>query len=166
MRGLLHVLAICSIALASPSQRANHVIHERRTVEPIGWAKSHRADADHIIPLRIGMKQQNLHMLEDLLMDVAHPDSPAYGQHWTPEKVLDFFAPSESTVDSIRTWLGASGIAEDKLRLSLNKGWIELNVTVASAERLLDTEYHIYEHMSGAKRIGTRLRSHWYSRVG
>jgi tripeptidyl-peptidase-1 len=100
------------------------------------------------------MKQQNLHRLEDLLMDVAHPDSPAYGQHWTPEKVLDFFAPSESTVDSIRTWLGASGIAEDKLRLSLNKGWIELNVTVASAERLLDTEYHIYEHVSGAKQIG------------
>ncbi|KAF8265790.1 subtilisin-like protein [Lactarius quietus] len=154
MWGLLQVLAICSIALASPSQRANHVIHERRTAEPIGWAKYHRADADDIIPLRIGMKQQNIHMLEDLLMDVAHPDSPTYGQHWTPEKVIDFFAPGESTIRSIRTWLSASGIAEDKLRLSPNKGWIELNVTVALAELLLDTEYHIYEHPSGAKKIG------------
>src|ERR1700691_2929661 len=166
MRGLLQVLAICSIALAvAPSQRANHVIHERRTVEPDRWVKSHRADLDDIIPLRIGMKQKNLHMLEDLLMEVAHPDSPAYGQHWTPERIVDFFAPSESTVGSIRTWLGVSGISEDKLRLSPNKGWIELNVSVAMVERLLDTEYHTYEHASGAKRIGTRLGSYRYSRV-
>ena len=159
MRGLLLVLATCSIALAVPSQRANHVVHERRTVKPVGWVKSHKADADDIIPLRIGMKQQNLHMLEDLIMDVAHPNSPAYGQHWTPERIVDFFSPSDSTVASVRTWLGASGIDEDKLRLSLDKGWIELNVTVATAERLLDTEYHIYKHASGAKQIGTRLRS-------
>jgi len=165
MRGLLQVLAICSIALAAPSQRANHVIHERRTAEPVGWVKSHRAGADDTIPLRIGMKQQNLHMLEDLLMDVAHPDSPAYGQHWTPEKVADFFAPSESTVSSVRTWLSASGIAEDKVRLSPNKGWIEVNVTVATAERLLDTEYHVYEHPTGAKQIGTQPQSYWYSRA-
>jgi tripeptidyl-peptidase-1 len=167
MRGLLQVLAFCSIALAAPSQRATHVIHERRTTEPVGWVKSHRADADDFIPLRIGMKQQNLQVLEDLLMDVAHPDSPTYGQHWTPEKIIDFFAPGESTLYSIRTWLSASGISEDKLRLSPNKGWIELNVSVAMAELLLDTEYHIYEHPSGAKQIGTpRLRSYRYLPVG
>ena len=161
MRGILLVLATCSIALASPSQRANHVVHERRAVEPHGWVKSHRADADHIIPLRIGLKQQNLHMLEDLLMDVAHPDSPAYGQHWTPEQIVNFFAPSESTVDSIRKWLCGSGIAEDKLRHSVNKGWIEFNATVATAEQLLNTEYHMYEHAaSGAMHAGTRLGSY------
>lgn len=166
MRGLLLALTTFSIALAVPSQRANHVIHERRTAEPIGWVRSHRADADHTIPLRIGMKQQNLHMLEDLLMDVAHPDSPTYGRHWTPEQIVDFFAPSKSTVDSIRTWLGASGISKHDLRISLNKGWIESNVTVATVERLLNTEYHIYEHASGAKQIGRQLGSYRYPRVG
>ncbi|KAH8981731.1 subtilisin-like protein [Lactarius akahatsu] len=147
-------MAICSIALATPSHCANHVVHKRRTVEPIGWVQSHRAHADDTITLRIGMKQQNLHMIENLLMDVAHPDPPTYGQHWTPKKVVDFFAPSESTVSSIRTWLSASGIAEDKPRLSPNKGWIELDLTVATAERLLGTEYHIYEHPSGERQIG------------
>jgi tripeptidyl-peptidase-1 len=168
MRRLFQLLAICSTALATPSPPVNRrVIHERRAAEPIGWVKSHRVHADEIVPLRIGMKQQNLHMLEDLLMDIAHPDSPTYGQHWTPEKVVDFFAPGESTVRSVRTWLSASGITEDKLRLSPNKGWIELNVTVATVERLLDTEYHVYEHPSGAKQIGRpRLRTHRYSRVG
>jgi tripeptidyl-peptidase-1 len=168
MRGLLHVLSICSTALlATSTQRANYVIHEGRTSKPIGWVKSHKAGADDIILLRIGMKQQNLHMLEDLLMDVAHPRSPKYGQHWTPKKVVDFFAPGESTFYSIRTWLNASGIAEDEVRRSLNKAWIELNVSVVMAELLLDTEYHVYEHTSGVKQIGTpRRRSYWYSRAG
>jgi tripeptidyl-peptidase-1 len=167
MRGLLQVLSICSIALAASAKYTNHVIHERRTAAPMGWVKSHKADADDIIPLRIGMKQQNLHMLEDLLMDVAHPSSPKYGKHWTPEQVVDFFAPIESALYSIRTWLNTSGITEDKHRLSLNKAWIELNVSVALVELLLDTEYHIYEHPSGVKQIGTpRFRSYWYSRVG
>jgi tripeptidyl-peptidase-1 len=159
MRIFVQVLAVFSIALAAPSRHSNHVVHERRTLEPIGWVRSHRADADDIIPLRIGMKQQNLHMLEDLLMEVAHPDSPTYGQHWTPEKVVEFFASSESTICSVRTWLGASGIAEDVIRLSPNKGWIELNLTVATAERLLNTEYHVYKHPSGAKQMGTQPRS-------
>jgi tripeptidyl-peptidase-1 len=155
MRGLLQVLTICSIALAASTQHANRVIHERRAAAPVGWVKSHKVDAEDIIPLRIGIKQQNLHMLEDLLMGVAHPSSPKYGKHWTPEQVVDFFAPGESALYSIRTWLSTSGITEDRHRLSLNKAWIELNVSVAMVELLLDTEYHIYEHPSGVKQIGT-----------
>ena len=32
---------------------------------------------------------------------------------------------------------------------------MELNVSVAMAKLLLDTEYHIYVHPSGVKQIGT-----------
>ena len=64
-------------------------------------------------------------------------------------------------------WLIVSGIAEDKLRLSFEKAWMELNVSVAMAKLLLDTEYHIYVHPSGVKQIGMlRPRSCQYSRVG
>jgi tripeptidyl-peptidase I len=158
MRGILY-LAICSLALAAPSQRSDHVVHERRDTTPAGWVKSRRADADKIIPLRIGMKQQNIHMLEDLLMDVADPDSSSYGQHWTSEAVVEFFAPSLSTVSAIRKWLITEGFAEHQPQLSLNKGWIELETTIAKAEWLLDTEYHVYEHVSGAEQIGAPLRA-------
>ena len=158
MRVYFHLyLAICSLALAAPVRRSNYVVHERRAVEAVGWAESRRAKADKIIPLRIGMKQQNIHMLEDLLMEVAHPDSPSYGRHWTPNEVVKFFAPSQSTVHAIRRWLIAEGFAEDQLRLSPNKGWIEFDTTVAKAEWLFDTEYHVYEHVSGAEQIGARL---------
>ena len=133
----------------------------------MGWIKLHRADADDVISLRIGMKQQNLHMLEDILMDVAHPGSPAYSQYWSLEKVVDFFALGESTLYSIQMWLIVSGIAEDKLQLSFEKAWMELNVSVAMAKLLLDTEYHIYVRPSGVKQIGTlQPRSCQYLRVG
>ena len=167
MRAFLLALAFCSTALASHSRRTNHVVrvHEQCNTAPKGWLKSHRADADDIIHLRIGMKQQNLDMLEDLLMEVARPDSSKYGKYWTVKRVTEFFAPSELTEDAIRKWLGDSGVVEDKLRVSHNKGWIELDVTMATAERLLNTEYHVYEHVSGAKQIGTRLISRQYLRL-
>jgi tripeptidyl-peptidase I len=158
MRGILY-LAICSLALAAPSQHSDHVVHERRGATPVGWVKSQRADADKIIPLRIGMKQQNIHMLEDLLMNVADPDSSSYGRHWTPEDVVEFFAPSQSTVSAIRQWLIAAGFAEHQLRVSLNKGWVELKMTIAKAEWLLKTEYHVYKHVPGAEQIGAPLRA-------
>jgi tripeptidyl-peptidase I len=162
MRGIFY-LAICSLALAVPSRRSDHVVHERRDTTPVGWVKSRRADADKIIPLRIGMKQQNMHMLEDLLMDVADPDSSSYGQHWTPEKVVEFFAPSQSTLSAIRKWLTAAGFAEHQLRQSPNKGWIEFETTIAKAEWLFDAEYHVYEHETGAEQIGApfQVRARW-----
>jgi tripeptidyl-peptidase I len=160
MRGIFY-LAICSLALAAPFRRSNLVVHERRHVEPLGWVKSRRADADKVIPLRIGMKQQNVHMIEDLLMEVAHPDSSSYGRHWTLEQVVEFFAPSQSTVSAITGWLTEEGIAEHQLQLSPNKGWIEFNTTIAKAEWLFDTEYHVYQHTSGAEQIGVPLRANW-----
>jgi tripeptidyl-peptidase I len=159
---VIFYLAICSLALAVPSKRSDHVVHERRDAEPVGWVISRRADADKVIPLRIGMKQQNMHMLEDLLMDVADPDSSSYGRHWTPEEVVEFFAPSQSTVSAIRKWLAGAGFAEHQLRLSPNKGWLEFDTTIAKAEWLFDTEYHVYEHVSGAEQIGASLRADWY----
>ncbi|KAI0266070.1 subtilisin-like protein [Gloeopeniophorella convolvens] len=154
MRALLQLLAVCALASAAPSRRADHVIHERRAAEPVGWTKVRRVEADKTLPLRIGMKQQNLHMLDELLMSVSHPDSPSYGQHWTPDRVVDFFSPSDSTVAAIKEWLTGTGFVGDRIRVSPSKGWIEVNATVGEVEYLLDTEYHVYEHSSGAKQIG------------
>ncbi|KAI0261677.1 subtilisin-like protein [Gloeopeniophorella convolvens] len=108
----------------------------RRVAEPVGWTKVRRLEADKTLPLRIGMKQQNLHMLDELLMSVSHPDS------------LD------STVAAIKEWLTGTGFAGDRIRVLPSKGWIEVNATVGEVEYLLGTEYHVYEHTSGAKQLG------------
>ncbi|GLB38582.1 putative pro-kumamolisin, activation domain [Lyophyllum shimeji] len=81
-----------------------------------------------------------------MLLQVSHPESPHYGKHWTPAQIVDTFAPSRDTVNAVTDWLTDAGISRDRLRLSLNTGWIELNATVEEAEKLLNAEYHVYSH--------------------
>jgi tripeptidyl-peptidase I len=152
---LLQVLAICVFVAAapSPSRRHNFVLHERRTGHPVTWTQTRRLESHKVLPLRIGLKQQNVHQIEELLMSIAHPDSPTYGQHWSPERVASYFAPSEPSISTVKTWLSDSGLHPDRIRISLSNGWIEVNATVAEVEDLLDAEYYVYTHRSGHEQI-------------
>jgi tripeptidyl-peptidase I len=154
MRLLLQVFALCSL-VAGLSSRTDYVVHERRAVEPIDpdWVKTHRPNADKILSLRIGLAQQNLHELEEILMSVSHPDSPMYGKHWSRERVVEHFAPRNVTIDAVKAWLIDSGFHPDHIRVSPSKGWINVKATVSEVESLLDAEYHVYTHSSGYEQI-------------
>lgn len=39
----------------------------------------------------------------------------------TPEEVIDFFTPPQSSVDAVITWLTESGISTDRIVQSVNK---------------------------------------------
>ncbi|KAI0044219.1 hypothetical protein FA95DRAFT_1562476 [Auriscalpium vulgare] len=149
----LVVLILSVVALAVPSRRANHAVHEKRAAEPVGWEKARRLESHKILPVRIGLKQRNLHLLSDLLDSVAHPESPSYGQHWSAAEVADYFAPSDATIQTVKEWLTDTGFAPERVRVSHSKGWIEVNATVAETENLLNTEYHVYAHPSGVEQI-------------
>ncbi|TFK40519.1 Pro-kumamolisin, activation domain-containing protein [Crucibulum laeve] len=152
---LFSVLAVLITAtLAAPSRRSNHVVHERRAAEPLDWVKSARLDADKVLPMRFGLSQQNIHRLEEMLMEVSHPESPKYGQHYSPAEIVDTFAPSGETIAAVTEWLVDSGFSRDRLSLTGNKGWIQLNATTAEVEELLQTEYHVYTHPSGDQQFG------------
>ena len=144
-----------AIVLSAPSPRAGHILHEKRAAEPVDWVLARRAEPSRILPLRIGLTQSNVDKLEEMLMDVSHPESPNYGKHKTPEEIIEIFAPSNSTIEAVLSWLEDSGFSGDRLALTINKGWIEVkDATVAEVEDLLNTEYHIYEHESGVQQIG------------
>jgi tripeptidyl-peptidase-1 len=147
------LLAICTLVAGAPSRRVGYVVHEKRTVEPVAWFRTRRLEAHKILPLRIGLTQQNIHELEELLMSVAHPDSPTFGQHWSPGRVMEHFAPSQVTVSTVRSWLIASGFHPARIRVSHNKGWIDVNATTSEVESLLDAEYYVYTHPSGHEQI-------------
>ncbi|CDO77010.1 hypothetical protein BN946_scf184298.g37 [Trametes cinnabarina] len=148
------VLGLTSVVVfASPV--VPRVPHERRSAIPHGWAPTRRADSDFIIPLRIGLSQSNLQSLEEYLLDVSHPESPNYGNHWSPAKVAETFKPSAESVSTVRGWLVESGIGAERVRLNPSGGWLVANVTVAEAEELLGTEYYVYEHAeTGHKQLG------------
>ncbi|OSC99915.1 subtilisin-like protein [Trametes coccinea BRFM310] len=148
------VLGLTSTSvIASPL--VPRVPHERRGALPRGWNAVRRADSDFVIPLRIGLSQSNMQSLEDFLLDVSHPESPNYGNHWSPAKVAETFKPSAESVSTVRGWLVESGIGADRVRLNPSGGWLVANVTVAEAEELLGTEYYVYEHAdTGHEQLG------------
>ncbi|EIM86260.1 uncharacterized protein STEHIDRAFT_58060 [Stereum hirsutum FP-91666 SS1] len=156
MRFFLGLVALaCATALAAPSTRITHVLHERRAIEPSeDWEITGRVEGSRVLPLRIGLTQSNLHELESLLMDVSHPESSLYGQHWSAKQVADHFAPSDEAISAVRAWLNDAGFDEERMKLSHSKGWVEVNATVSEVEELLQTEYNVYTHTSGDEQIG------------
>ena len=141
---LLVAFASVASAVRVPAKR---VVHEARRSLPAGWSPVRRAEPDTILPLSIGLVQSNLENLDAYLMDVAHPDSPNYSKHWTPEEVATAFRPSAESYDAVREWLVEDGsIDAGRIALSKSGNWVMANVTVAEAERLLGTQYFVYEH--------------------
>ena len=93
-------------------------------------------------------------------MDIAQPESPNYGAHWTPAKVAQTFRPTAEAIDTVRAWLAQSGVAPERVRLSSGGGWISADVSVAEAEGLLGTEYFVYEHENGAEQVACERAYH------
>ena len=60
-----------------------HVLHEKRDGAPIEWERQTRASKEVILPIRIGLKQRNLHYADHFIEEVADPDSPKYGVSYT-----------------------------------------------------------------------------------
>lgn len=128
----------------------HHVVHEERLAARSSWSKSHRLHSAANLPVRIGLTQQNLHRAEELIYDVSHPESPNYGKHWSPAKVIDMFKPKQDAVDSVLEWLQMEGIHPSRIKMSTSKSWITFNATVREMEQLLKTQYHVYKHSTAA----------------
>ena len=132
------------------------VFEKRSSTLTPGWTRSNRLSPDTVLPLRIGLAQQNLDKLESELLAVSHPESPDYGKHWTLEEVVEFFKPKDESVQLVREWLTAAGL-DGRHKVTNAGNWIEAQVTIKEAEELLEATYHSYEHVSGAKHIGVDI---------
>ncbi|RFU77605.1 protease s8 tripeptidyl peptidase [Trichoderma arundinaceum] len=138
------ILTAAAVAALSPTRQ---VIHERRDVDSQNrWVKRDRISARDVLPMRIGLTQRNLERGAELLKDVSDPTSSNYGKHWTKQQVAEMFEPSKETIETVKRWLGSSGITTDRIQHSRGSGWLAFNASVAEAENLLQTEYYSYDH--------------------
>ncbi|KDQ54047.1 hypothetical protein JAAARDRAFT_72123 [Jaapia argillacea MUCL 33604] len=151
----LAALAATVSVLANPIAATNtpRVVHEKRDAIPSGWKRSRKHLPTAFIPLRFGLTQSNLDKLEDFLYEVSDPVSSSYGKHWDTAKVAHTFAPSEETVDRVRAWLADSGFETARIHVTPANTWVEVNATVEEAERLLATEYYVFEHTTGYEHV-------------
>lgn len=149
-----NVFAIATLAagaVAAPS--LNHVLHEKRDKLPVGWDNGKELDMNTILPMKIGLTQSNLDKAEEYLMDISHPESPNFGQHWSAQKIAETFAPSQESVDSVMYWLESSGIHPKRISKSQSLGWLHFDATVEEAERLLKTKYRVHTHQTGKPHV-------------
>ena len=148
---LLPVGALIASAVAAPS--LNHVLHEKRDRLPLGWGQAEELDGMTVLPMKIALTQSNLDKADEFLMDVSHPSSPNFGQHWSAKKIAETFAPSRESLDSVTQWLKSSGIAPERISKSQSLGWLQFDATVEEAENLLKTKYRKYTHSSGKPHV-------------
>jgi tripeptidyl-peptidase I len=128
---------------------ATHAVHEHHPPQTgREWTKREKLPADVALSMRVGLRQSNLDAGHDKLIGMyvlppfppadpsyridrrpinlitrisSDPASPNYGKHMTEEDIIDFFAPHESSVNSVTDWLVRSGIARGRMSQSYNK---------------------------------------------
>ncbi|MCJ1484230.1 hypothetical protein MMC06_004398 [Schaereria dolodes] len=137
--------------IAAPS--SSHVLLEKRSHVPYGWEQRAKLPATNVLPMKVALTQGNIEKLEDYLMEVSHPESEKFGEHWSAKQVAETFQPTRETLDTVVEWLTSSGIDPERISRSQSLGWLHFDATVEEAESLLKTEYHVYEHESGQPHV-------------
>ncbi|KAF4302378.1 putative tripeptidyl-peptidase 1 precursor [Botryosphaeria dothidea] len=155
MLGFLFLLLVAAVVTASPMRpRADYGIKEKFHV-PRGWSRLGPAPAEHVINLRIGLKQGQFAELEKHLYEVSDPSHERYGQHLSADEVNELIKPTDQTLDLVHDWLAANGVLRSHLEYSPAKDWIKVSLPVNHVETLLDTEYAVYQHKSGGHVVRT-----------
>ncbi|KAF8136815.1 peptidase S8/S53 domain-containing protein [Mycena galopus ATCC 62051] len=146
------LLGLLSIRVsARPRDDLEYVVHERRTTPIQRWEKRDRVPGDHLLSMTIALAQPNLAHGHDLLMEISHPDSPRYGQHFTHAEIIEIFAPADEAVAAVHEWLHSFDIPAERIALSQDRTRIEVSSFVDEAEDLLHAEYYAYEHWDTGK---------------
>jgi len=112
-----------------------------------GWTKLDRADPDIELDLIIALQLRNVDVLEERLLAVATPGHPEYGSWLSKEEISELTSPTQEVIDHVLEWIGGSPENYH------DGGFIKRLVTVGQAEKLLNSEYHVFEHTTGQQVI-------------
>ncbi|EKM50516.1 uncharacterized protein PHACADRAFT_263851 [Phanerochaete carnosa HHB-10118-sp] len=141
VRSTLYLLALVPLAAAKPlvSRRWDsdfEVKHAWNDV-PKGWKCHGPAPPDHVLDMRIALKQDRL--------DISSPHW-RYGQHLSKEDAEALVAPHPDSVELVDAWLAANGVPLTHVERLNGGSWLSILVTVEQASRMMNSTYSIYEH--------------------
>jgi len=98
---------------------------------PSGWTAVAPASPQQKLALTFAVKQRNVKLLEEVLLQVSDPSSPRYGQHLSMEQVHRLVAPAAESVQAVLSWLQSAGVNVSECKHSPNSDFITATVTVA-----------------------------------
>ncbi|EIM89124.1 subtilisin-like protein [Stereum hirsutum FP-91666 SS1] len=140
------LLALLTVASASPSARWTTSKVKDSIEPPRNWINIGEAPANHFINLRIALPQPNFSELERHLYEVSDPTHERYGSHLSKETVEELVKPSEESMDAVGRWLEEYNIQEKDCKKSESSDWVRVRVPVALAEKMLNTKYYTWKH--------------------
>ncbi|KZV65057.1 family S53 protease [Peniophora sp. CONT] len=135
------LLSLVSLARAWPLD-TRHILDRRESV-PSGFVKVSAAPSDSTFELRIQLTNSDIAGLEDRLKTVSSPSSPEYGKWLTRDEVNVFVAPTQESLSAVSAFLATQGL--EATSVSPAGDIVAVNVTVAQANTLFDTEYYTFQ---------------------
>src|SRR6267378_5257159 len=110
------------------------------------WAnsKNYVAAADPTIDVgfRVYLGWNNPSAVEALARAVSDPKSSSYGQYLTPQQFRQQFAPSQSQVGAVQSWLKSQGLSVEYT--PMNNHYVSAEGTVAQAAAAFATSFGMY----------------------
>ena len=147
------LLCALTSVLASSDLHANHIHHESLPYMPHGWHVLKAAHPDTYVTYRIAVRQNVAGVKEVekyLLSHSSNPSSHLFGHHLTSERVTEMTRPHHESVDTVVEWLSQAGVTD--LKHTAGGTFISFRATVELGNRLLNTEYKVFEHKATGHR--------------
>src|SRR6266446_5789030 len=110
------------------------------------WANSKNylsaADPTTDVGFRVYLGWNNPSAVEALAKAVSNPKDPSYGQYLTPQQFRQQFAPSQSQVGAVQSWLKSQGFSVEYT--PQNNHYISAEGTIAQAITAFGTTFGMY----------------------
>jgi hypothetical protein len=148
MRSLLLVCSWLACAAAAPSSARFEP--EPYHAPPAHWVRGARVPSHHTLEMTFALRQRNIDALEETLLRVSDPQHADYGAHLDLDEVSALVAPAPATLATVREWLSAHGAHVHEGQAVGEGEFLVARLTLAAAERMLQTRYHHFELATGA----------------
>ncbi|CAK5273720.1 unnamed protein product [Mycena citricolor] len=150
-------LALAQISVAKPvvNKRWDDMAVKHAWAEvPSGWEYHEAPPADHLIELRLGLKQDRIDELIEALYQVSDPSHEKYGQHLSKEKVDELVAPHPDSLEAVEAWLRHHAIDPASAHFRSGGGeWVTFHLPISKAEQMLGTTYGVYRHAASGSDV-------------
>lgn len=147
--GFHRYLALATLFILSISAITDYAVFEKVPLPEEWVAVDTPVDPSKTLAMRIHLTQQNTESFEKRFLDLSDPDHPDYGNFLTRDQVQTHLAPSDSSIEAVKTWLAANGIEN----VSSQYDSITFPATVSEAEKLLHAKYQTFENQLTGKSV-------------
>lgn len=151
MRFSVAFQVILTSSVFASSTAATSDVFESLQQMPRGWSWAQSAKPDEPIKLRLSLKQQNLDQFYENLLQVSSPNHPRYGQHYEGHELRSLLKPSEEATSTAVRWLQENNVTS----IRDDGDYIFLRTNVATANKLLDTQFAWYRNEAGEHLLRT-----------